>query len=146
MTLSNFRKHLIPSVIASAAFFGSTAGAGAADLTSSDPQEQARQLLAPTRPDRPVALSASSSVPNGAVKSVLDPQESARRLLAGVHSSDNTTNAAPALSKVRVDRDASPGDSQALAQRMILGARSAAKIRTAVTATTAAAHSQDVLE
>jgi hypothetical protein len=144
MSISSFRKHLIPSlVMASAASFGGAADARAADLTSSDPQEQARQLLAPTKPGGPVALSRSSSVPGGVVESVLDPQELARRLLAGVHSSENTTIAAPAISTGRVGRNASPGDGQVLAQRMILGARGAAKTRTA---TTAAAHSREVLE
>ena len=144
MTVSSLRKHLIPSLaIASAAFFGSTAGARAADLTSSDPHEQARQLLAPTKPSRPVALAGSPSVPSGALQGALDPQELARRLLVGAHSSENTTIAAPAISTVRVGRKTSPGDSQALAQRMILGARGAAKMRAA---TTAAAHSPDVLE
>jgi hypothetical protein len=143
MTISNFRKHLIPSlVMASAAFSGITAGARAADLTSSDPQEQARQLLAPTQPGRPVALSGSSSVPS-AVESVLDPQELARRLLAAAHGSENKTMAAPATGTVRVGGNASPGDSQALAQRMILGVRGAAKTRTA---TTAAADSRNMLE
>lgn len=143
MTTSSFRKYLIPSlVMASAGFFGSTAGVGAADLTSSDPQEQARQLLAPTKPGRPVALSGSSSVPSGVVESVLEPQELARRLLVRADSSKNTAIAAHAISKARVGRSASPGDSQALAQRMILGARGAAKMRTATTA----ALSRDALE
>jgi hypothetical protein len=144
MTMSNFRKHLIPAlVMASVPFFGVTAGARAADLTSSDPQEQARQLLAPTKPGRPAALSGSSSVPTGVVERVIDPQELARRLLAGAHSAGNTTIAAPAISTARVGRDASPRDSQALAQRMILGAQVAAKTHSA---TTAAAHSREVLE
>jgi len=51
--------------------------------------------------------------------------------------------AASAIRTVRAERNASPGDSQALAQRMILGARGAAKTHTA---TTAAAHAQYVLE
>ena len=141
MTTSSFRRHLIPSlVMASAAFFGATAGARATDLTSSDPQEQARQLLAPTKPGRPVALSASSAVPSGFAEPALDPQERARRLLAGTHGSDNTTIAAHAISTVRVETH---GDSQALAQRMILGARGAAKTRTV---TTAAVHSREALE
>ena len=144
MNIPSFRKHLAPSlVMASAAFFGITAGARAADLTSSDPQEQARQLLAPTKPGRPVALSGSSSVPSGIVESVLDPQERARRLLAGAHSVGDTTIAASAVSTVRMGRNASPADGQALAQRMILGARGTAKTRAA---TTAAAHSRDMLE
>jgi hypothetical protein len=144
MTTSSFRRHLIPSlVMASAAFFGSTAGARATDLTSSDPQEQARQLLAPTKPGRPVALSASSAVPSGVVEPAIDPQERARRLLAGAHGSDDTTIAAHPISTARVGRDASHGDSQALAQRMILGARGAAKTRTV---TTAAVHSREALE
>jgi hypothetical protein len=144
MNISSFRKHLIPSLaMASTAFFGSTAGAGAADLRSSDAQEQARQLLAPTKPARPVALAGSSSVPSGVVESVLDPQELARRLLVGARSSGNTTIAAPAISTGRVGRNESPHDGQALAQRMILGARGAAKTRTA---TTAAALSRDALE
>src|ERR1700722_13140594 len=95
MTISNFRKHLIPSlVMASAAFSGITAGAGAADLTGSAPQDQARQLLARSTPGRPVALSGSSSVRNAAVESVLEPQELARRLLAGAHGPANTSMAA----------------------------------------------------
>ena len=144
MTISSFRKHLIPSLaMASAAFLGGTAGAGAADLTSSNPQEQARQLLAPAQPGRPVPLAGSSSVPSGVVQSVLDPQGLARRLLGGAHSSVNTTIVTPAITTMRVDRNASPRDSQALAQRMILGARGAAKTRAA---TTAAAHSQNALE
>ena len=144
MTMSNLRKHLIPAlVMASAPLFGITAGARAADLTSSDPQEQARHLLAPTKPGRPAALSGSSSVPTGVVERVIDPQELARRLLAGAHSAGNTTIAAPAISTARVGRDASPRDSQALAQRMILGTRGAAKTHTA---TTAATHAQNVLE
>jgi hypothetical protein len=146
MTNSNFRKHLIPSlVMASAAFFGSTAGAGAADLKSSDPQDLARQLLAPTERGQAGALSASSSVPTGVVKSVLDPQELARRLLAGADRSKNTAIAATVISTAPGGRKASPSDSQALAQRMILGARGAAKMHTA-TATAAAAHSLNVLE
>jgi hypothetical protein len=142
MTVSNFRKHLLPSlVMASAAALGSTAGARAADLTSGDPQAQARQLLAPTKPSRPVALSGSSA-PSRVVASVIDPQESARGLLAGAHGSANTTVAAHAVGTVPVGRNA-PSDSQALAQRMILGARGAAKTHTAATA---AAHSREVLE
>jgi hypothetical protein len=142
MTISSFRKHLIPSlVMVSAAFLGSTAGAGAADLTSSDPQEQARQLLAPTKPGRPVAPAGSSWVPSGVVESVLDPQDLARRLLVGAHRSENTTIAAPAISTVRLGRNASPRDGQALAQRMILGVRGAAKTRAT---TTAMAHLRDV--
>jgi hypothetical protein len=137
MTTSNIRKHLIPSlVMASAAFAGITARAGATDLTSSDPQEQARQLLAPTKPARPVALSGSSSVQSGAVESVVDPQERARRLLLGAHNYNNTTIAAPAISKMHVDRNVSPSDSQALAQQMILGGRDAARTHTATTAVT----------
>ncbi len=142
MTISSFRKHLIPSlVMASAAFFASTAGAGAADLKSSDPQDQARQLLAPTKPSQPVALSGSSSVQSGVAKSVLNPQELARRLLTGGDRSENTTIAAPAISAL--GRNASPSDGQALAQRMILGAQDVAKTHTA---TTAAAPSRSVLE
>jgi hypothetical protein len=145
MTISSSRKYLIPTLVmtSSAAFFGSTAGVGAADLTRSDPQEQARQLLAPTKPGRPVALSGSSAVPSGVIESVLEPQELARRLLAGADRAKNTLIAAPAISKAGVGRNASPGDSQALAQRMILGARGAAKMRTATTAT---ALSRDALE
>jgi hypothetical protein len=144
MTISNFRKHLIPSlVMAAAAFSGITAGAGAADLTGSDPQDQARQLLARSTPGRPVALSGSSSVRNAAVESVLEPQELARRLLAGAHSPANTSMAASAIGTASAGRSASASDGQALAQRMILGARGAAKMRAA---TTAAAHSPDVLE
>jgi hypothetical protein len=138
MTISSFRKHLIPSLaMASAAFFGSTAGARAADLTSSDPQEQARQLLAPTNTGRPIALS-GSSLQRKAVESLRDPQELARRLLAGAHSIENNATAARAISRTPVGRNASPNDGQALAQRMILGARSATETRSA---TTAAAHS-----
>src|SRR6202044_1745235 len=82
MTIPSFRKHLIPSLaMASAAFFGGTAGARAADLTSS-PQEQARQLLAPTHTG---LAQSGSSMPSGA-ESALDPQDLARRLLAGAHS------------------------------------------------------------
>jgi hypothetical protein len=142
MTISSFRKHLIPSLaMASAALFGGTAGARAADLTSSDPQEQARQLLAPTTTARPAALSGSST-PGGAERA-LDPQELARRLLAGAHGAGYNEMAAPAVSTVPVDRNASLGDGQALAQRMILRARSTAKTRTA---TTAAANSRAVLQ
>jgi len=138
MTISSFRKHPILSLaMASAAFFGGAAGTRAADLTSSDPQEEARQLLAPTNRGRPVALS-GSSVPSGAVESAHDPQELARRLLAGEHSSGNNATAAHAISRAPVGRNASPDDGQALAQRMILGARSAAETRSA---TKAAAHS-----
>jgi hypothetical protein len=145
MTISSFRKHLIPSLaMASAAFFGGTAGARAADLTSSDPQEQARQLLAPTHTARPAALS-GSSMPSGAERA-LDPQELARRLLAGAHSAGYNEIAAPAVSTGPVDRNASLGDGQALAQRMILrAARSTAKTHTATTAA-AAAHSRAVLQ
>lgn len=144
MTVSSFRKHLIPSlVMASAAFVGSMAGAGAADLTGSDAQEQARQLLAPTKPDRPVAPAASSWVPSGVVQNVPDPQELARRLLVGAHSFENTTVAAAAISTARQGRNTSPSDGQALAQRMILGSRGAEKTRAA---TTAATHSQNALE
>jgi hypothetical protein len=108
MTISSFRKYLTPSlVMASVAFFGITTGARAADLTSSDPQELAR------------------------------------RLLAGANSSAITAIAAPAISAAPGGRNASPTDSQALAQRMILGARDAAKTHTA---TTAAAHSRNMLE
>jgi len=144
MIISNFRKQLIPSVVmASAAFFASTAGAGAADLTSSDPQDQARQLLAPTKPGRPVAPSGLSSMPREAVASSLDPQELARQLLARVVSFANTTTAAPAIGTAPVGRNASFGDSQALAQRMILGAQGAPK---AHRATTAAAYFRNVPE
>jgi len=143
MTISSSRKRLIPSlVIASAAVFGSASGAGAADRTNSDPQEQARQLLAPSDAGRPVAPS-SSSLSGGARQSVLEPQELARRLLAGVHSSENTATAAPTTGTGLVGPNGLPGDSQALAQRMILGSRSAAKMRTA---TTVAAQSRNVLE
>lgn len=142
MTISSFSKHLIPSLaIASAAFFGGTAGARAADLTGSDPQEQARQLLAPTNTGRPVALS-HSSIASGAERG-LDPQELARRLLAGAHSAGYNETAPSAVSTAPVDRDASLGDGQALAQQMILRARSTAKTRTA---TTAAVHSRAVLQ
>ena len=144
MIISSIRKNLVPSmVMASAAFFGSTAGAGAAYLTSSDAQEQARQLLAPTKLGRPAALAGSSRVPSRGGESVLDPQELARRLLAGAHTFENTTTAAPTVSTVAVGRNAPPSDGQALAQRMILGARGTAKTRAA---TTAAAHSRDILE
>jgi hypothetical protein len=141
MTIPSSRKVFIPSLLmASAAFFGSTAGAAASDLASGDPQEQARQLLAPTNAGRPVAPS-GSSVPGGALQSVIDPQELARRLLAGAPSSENTAIAPPAIGTGAGGRNALPGDSQALAQRMILGARSAAKARTAITAV---AHSRGV--
>jgi hypothetical protein len=146
MNNSSFRKHLIPSLaMASAAFFGSTGGAGAADLTSSDAQEQARQLLAPTKPARPVALAGSTSGPSGVVESVLDPQELARRLLAGAHSAEYNEMAATAVNTVSADRNASLGDGQALAQRMILRAQSTAKTRAVTTAATAA-HSRAVLQ
>jgi hypothetical protein len=137
MTISSFRRNLIPSLaLASAAFFGGTAGVRAADPTSSDPQEQARQLLAPTNRGRPVALS-GSSMPSGAERA-LDTQELARRLLAGAHSAGYSEMAAPAVSTVPVDRNASPGDGQVLAQRMILSARSTARTRTATAAHLAA--------
>jgi hypothetical protein len=144
MIISSFRKHLIPSlVMTSAAFLGGTAGAGAAYVTSNDAQEQGRQLLAPTKPSRPVALAGSSLAPSEVGKSVLDPQELARRLLVGAHSSKDSTIAAPAIGTARVDRSAPPRDGQALAQRMILGERGTAKTREA---TSAAAHSRDILE
>jgi hypothetical protein len=145
MTISSFRKHLIPSLaVASAAFFGGTAGARAADLTSTDPQEQARQLLAPTTHTvRPAALS-GSSMPSGAERA-LDPQELARRLLAGAHSAGYNEMAATAVNTVPADRNASLGDGQALAQRMILMAQSTAKTRAVTTAATAA-HSRAVLQ
>ena len=99
MTISSFRKQLIPSLaMVSAAFFGGTAAVRAADLTSSDPQEQARQLLAPTNIARPAALS-GSSMPSGADRA-LDPQELARRLLAGAHSAGYNEMAVPAVSTV----------------------------------------------
>ena len=140
MTISSFRKHLIPSLaVASAAFFGGTAGARAADLTSTEPQEQARQLLAPTHTVRPAALS-GSAMPSGAERA-LDPQELARRLLAGAHSAGYNEMAATAVNTVSADRNASLGDGQALAQRMILRVPSTAKMRTA---STAAAHSRAV--
>lgn len=143
VTISSSRKRLIPSlVIASAAVFGSAAGAGAADRTNSDPQEQARQLLAPSLAGRPVAPS-HSSLSGGARQSVLEPQELARRLLAGAHSSENTATAATTTGTGLVSPNGLPGDSQALAQRMILGSRSAPKMRTA---TTAVAQSGNVLE
>jgi hypothetical protein len=144
MITSSFRKLLIPSlVVASTTFFAGAAGAGEAALKRSDPQDQARQLLAPTQPGLPVALSGSSLVLNGVVESVLDPQELARRLLAGAHGSENMSTAAPVISTVSVGRTASPRDSQALAQQMILGARDVAKTRTA---TRAAALSRNALE
>jgi hypothetical protein len=144
MIISSFRKHLVPSmVMASAAFFGSTAGAGTAYLTNSDPQEQARQLLAPTNPVRPVAPAGSSPVANRGGESVLDPQELARRLLGGAHTFEKTTTAAPAISTVRAGRNEPPGDSQTLAQQMILGVHGTAKTRATKTA---AARSRDILE
>jgi hypothetical protein len=143
MTIPSFRKHLIPSLLAaSAAFLGSAAGAGAEDFSSRDPQDQARQLLAPAKAGQPVRLSASSSAPSGVVKNVLEPQELARRLLAGADKSEKTTVAAPAISTAPVARNAPPADSQALAQRMILGVRGAAKTPTV----TAEAASRNVLE
>jgi hypothetical protein len=143
MTNSSSHKRFIRSmVIGSAAVFGIAAGAGAADLTNSDPQELARQLLVPTNAGRPVAPS-RASLPGGAPQSVPEPQELARRLLAGVHGSENTATAALTIGTELVGPNALPGDSQALAQRMILGARSAAKMRTA---TTVAALSREVLE
>jgi hypothetical protein len=142
MTISSFRKHLIPSLaMASAAFFGSAAGAGAADLKGSDPQDQARQLLAPTKPGRPVTLSGSSLMAGGVVER-FDPQEFARRLLAGAGNSGKATTATSAIGTAPVARNASPGDSQALAQRMIRGVRGDAKSRTV----TAVAASRNVLE
>jgi len=144
MTISSFRKHLIPSLaMASAAFVGSAAGAAAADLTSIDAQGQARQLLAPTNPGRPVAPAGSSWVPSAVVLNDLDPQELARRLLVGAHSSENTPIAATAIGTVHVDKNASPRDGQALAQRMILGARGTVRSHAA---TNAVARSQNALE
>jgi hypothetical protein len=130
MTISRFCGQLIPSVaIASVAFFGGSVGVGAADLPISDPQEQARQLLAPTNEGQPAALS-RSLVPSEAAQSVIDPQELARRLLAGPPRSEGNAVAGHSINTMSVARNTSPGDGQALAQRMILGARSAVKTRT----------------
>lgn len=143
MTISTVRKHLIPSLlVASAAFVGSAAGAGAEDFSSRDPQDQARQLLAPSKAGHPVGLSGASSAPSGVVKNVLEPQELARRLLAGADKSEKTIMAAPAISTAPVARNTPPADSQALAQRMILGVRGAANKPTV----TAEAASRSVLE
>jgi hypothetical protein len=149
MTISSFRKHLLPSLlVASAAFVGSTSGAAAKDFTSSDPQDQARQLLAPTKAGQPVGPSGSSSAPSGVVKQVFEPQELARRLLVGADRSEKATIAAPTASTAPAARNGSSADSQALAQRMILGVRGVAKTPTvtAVTSVTAVAASRNVLE
>jgi len=83
-------------------------------------------------------------MPSGAERA-LDPQQLARRLLAGAHSAGYNEMAATAVSTVPADRDASLGDGQALAQRMILRAQSTAKTRAVTTAATAA-HSRAVLQ
>ena len=122
MTRSNIRKYLLPS-IALASAVSLSGGAWAADRAS-DAQEQARELLAPTKVDRPITF---ASIARGTDYAV-DAQELARRLLSGARSvAAETTPIKAAAHRASTDHE----DAQTLAQRMILGAGGPAVPRTA---------------
>ena len=122
MTRSNIRKYLLPSIaLASAVSLAS--GAWAADLAS-DAQEQARELLAPTKVTRPITFQSTARGTDYA----LDPQEQARQLLSGRRSFGAETTPAKIAAQ-----GASTGheDAQTQAQRVILGGGGPAESRTA---------------
>src|SRR6202008_1152255 len=85
MARSNIRKYLLPS-IALASAISLAGGASAADHAS-DAQEQAREVLAPTKGNRPIPAEAAAR----GTDYTADAQEQARQLLAGRRSSGAQT-------------------------------------------------------
>jgi hypothetical protein len=122
MARSNVRKYLLPSIALASAV--SLAGAAwAADLAS-DAQEQARELLAPTRVNRSITFESSARGSDYAV----DPQEQARQLLSGRRSPRaETTPVKLAAQGASTDHE----DAQTQARRLILGGGNRAESRTA---------------
>ncbi len=122
MARSKIRKYLLPSV-ALASAVSLAGGAWAADLAS-DAQEQARELLAPTKVNRPITLESAARGTDYA----LDPQEQARQLLSGRRSiGAETTPVKIAAQGASTDHE----DAQTQARRMILGGGGPAESRTA---------------
>jgi hypothetical protein len=130
---SNIRRYLLPS-IALVAAVSLTDGAWAADLAS-DAQQQARELLAPTKMNRPMTFKSTARVTDYA----LDPQERARQLLSGRRSSRaETTPVKIAAQGASIDHE----DAQSQARRMILGGGGRAESRTASSAARYSAESR----
>ena len=122
MARSNVRKYLLPS-IALASAVSLSGAAWAADLAS-DAQEQARELLAPTKVNRPITV---ESTARGADYTA-DAQEQARQLLSGRRSfGPETTPVKIAAQGASTDRE----DVQTQARRIILGIGGPAVTRTA---------------
>ncbi|HTV95770.1 MAG TPA: hypothetical protein VME42_07190 [Steroidobacteraceae bacterium] len=127
MTHSIFRNHLTrSSLLACAAFIVHVSAAAAGDLggsarsQASDPQSQARELLAPTI----AARAAFTGVAGGGQAEALEPQEQARQLLEAHRVAGR--GAASRRSRSGLDAADSPSrheDAQVLARRLILGAR-----------------------
>ena len=118
----NIRKYLLPS-IALASAVSLAGGAWAADLAS-DAQAQARELLAPTRVNRPITFESTARGTDHAV----DAQEQARQLLSGRRSSGTKTTPVKVAAQ---GASTHHEDAQTQARRMILGGGGAAESRTA---------------
>lgn len=122
MIRSNIRKYLLPS-IALASAMSLAGGVWAADLAS-DAQAQARELLAPTRVNRPIRFEFTARGTDYAV----DAQEQAKQLLSGRRSAGaQTTPVKVAAQGASTHHD----DAQTQARRMILGGGGPAESRTA---------------
>jgi hypothetical protein len=122
MARSNIRKYLLPA-IALASAISLAGGASAADHAS-DAQEQARELLAPPKVNRPITV---ESTARGADYTA-DAQEQARQLLSGRRSfGAETTPVKIAAQGASTDHE----DAQTQAPRIILGVGGPAVTRTA---------------
>ena len=122
MARSNIRKYLLPS-IALASALSLAGGVRAADLAS-DAQEQARELLAPTKMNRPTTFESTARGTDYA----LDAQERARQLLSGTRSFEaKTTPVKLAAQGTATGHE----DAQTQARRMIVGGGGPAERRTA---------------
>ena len=121
MARSNIRKYLIPS-IALASALSLAGGVRAADLAS-DAQEQARELLAPTKVNTPITPESTARGTDYA----LDAQEQARQFLSGRRSVEATTPVKFAAQGTWTGHE----DAQAQARRMIVSGGGPAERRTA---------------
>jgi hypothetical protein len=117
MARSNIRKYLLPSIALASAM--SLAGGAWADA-----QEQARELLAPTKVNRPITFGSTAR----GTDHPLDAQKQARALLSGKRSFGAETTPVKMTAQ-----GASTGyeDAQTQARRVILGGASPAESRTA---------------
>lgn len=122
MARSNIRKYLLSS-IALASAMSLASGASAADRAS-EAQEQARELLAPTKVSRPITVESAAR----GTDYTADAQEQARQLLSGRRSfGAETAPVKIAAQGASSDHE----DAQSQARRLILGVGGPAVTRTA---------------